>query len=111
VPESRSTLEDPTRWFRLDGKVVLITGASSGLGLGFAWALAGAGASVMLAARRADRLKAAVDALTTAGARAAFEPVDVTRPDDCERLVAATIERLALSRRRETPVTAVGRRS
>jgi NAD(P)-dependent dehydrogenase (short-subunit alcohol dehydrogenase family) len=86
-------LPDPTRWFRLDGKVVLITGASSGLGLGFAWALAGAGASVMLGARRRDRLAAAAEALAAAGARVAFETADVTRPDDCERLVASAVER------------------
>jgi NAD(P)-dependent dehydrogenase (short-subunit alcohol dehydrogenase family) len=94
VPEQRSTLEDPTRWFRMDGKVALITGAGSGLGLGFAWALAGAGASVMLGARRRDRLATAADALAAAGAQVAFEPTDVTRPEDCERLAAATIERL-----------------
>lgn len=93
MPEKR-TLEDPTRWFRLDGKVVLITGASSGLGLGFAWALAGAGASVMLAARRVDRLKTAAEELAAAGARVDFEAVDVAAPEDCERLVAATVERL-----------------
>ena len=42
--------------FRLDGKVALVTGASSGLGLRFAKVLAKAGASVALAARRTDRL-------------------------------------------------------
>ena len=42
--------------FRLDGKVAVVTGASSGLGVSFAPALAEAGADVVLGARRVDRL-------------------------------------------------------
>jgi NADP-dependent 3-hydroxy acid dehydrogenase YdfG len=42
--------------FRLDGKVAIVTGASSGLGVAFAQALAEAGADVALGARRVDRL-------------------------------------------------------
>ncbi len=50
-------MSDPiTDMFRLDGKVAVLTGASSGLGEGFAKTLAAAGASVVVAARRADRL-------------------------------------------------------
>jgi NADP-dependent 3-hydroxy acid dehydrogenase YdfG len=40
--------------FRLDGRVVVVTGASSGLGVGFAQSLAESGADIVLAARRVD---------------------------------------------------------
>jgi NAD(P)-dependent dehydrogenase (short-subunit alcohol dehydrogenase family) len=49
--------------FRLDGRVAVVTGASSGLGARFAAVLHGAGAQVVLAARRADRLQQLTDAL------------------------------------------------
>src|SRR5215207_2381922 len=48
---------DPLAPFRLDGKVAVLTGASSGLGARFARVLDGLGASVVLAARRTDRLE------------------------------------------------------
>ena len=53
--------------FRLDGRVAVITGASSGLGAGFARALSSAGATVVLAARRRDRLEALADDLRASG--------------------------------------------
>ena len=53
--------------FRLDGKRALVTGASSGIGLGCAVALASAGAHVVAAARGAEKLHAAVDALRAKG--------------------------------------------
>ncbi len=51
--------------FRLDGKVAIVTGASSGLGVAFAQALAEAGADLVLAARRAERLNATRARLST----------------------------------------------
>lgn len=63
--------------FRLDGRRALVTGASSGIGLGCAAALAEAGASVTLAARRADRLEAAVAALSATGFEATALALDV----------------------------------
>jgi NAD(P)-dependent dehydrogenase (short-subunit alcohol dehydrogenase family) len=61
--------------FRLDGKVALVTGASSGLGRHFARTLADAGARVVVAARRVDRLSALVAEL---GDAALALPMDVT---------------------------------
>lgn len=64
--------------FRLDGRIVLVTGASSGLGTHFAHLLAGAGARVAVAARRADKLQALVDSIAAAGGEARALSLDVT---------------------------------
>ena len=75
--------------FRLDDRVAVITGASSGLGAEFAVALAEAGADVVLGARREDRLaetKAKVEGL---GRRAVTVATDVAKPEDCQALVEA----------------------
>ncbi|HEX6590797.1 MAG TPA: glucose 1-dehydrogenase [Moraxellaceae bacterium] len=64
--------------FQLTGRRALVTGASSGLGLHFAEVLAAAGAEVVLAARRADKLEAAVEKLRASGARAHALALDVT---------------------------------
>jgi hypothetical protein len=55
--------DDPTRLFRLDGRVAVVTGASSGIGNRFARVLHGAGAHVVVTARRADRLAALAEDL------------------------------------------------
>ena len=56
--------------FSLKGKLVLVTGASSGLGTHFAQLLASCGAKVAVAARRADKLQSVVDGITQAGGEA-----------------------------------------
>ena len=76
--------------FRLDGKVAIVTGASSGLGVAFAEGLAQAGADVAVCARRADRLEQTRQAVEVHGRRCLTVPADVARPEDCERVVAQT---------------------
>ena len=79
--------------FRLDGKVAVVTGASSGLGVAFAQALAEAGADLVLGARRVDRLEETADLVRHAGRRVVTVATDVVDPEQCQRLVdAATSE-------------------
>ncbi|MGY4177687.1 NAD(P)-dependent dehydrogenase (short-subunit alcohol dehydrogenase family) [Bradyrhizobium sp. USDA 4518] len=71
-------MTDALQRFRLEGRVVLVTGASSGLGRHFAHLLAGVGARVALAARRVDLLQALVESITSAGGEARALALDVT---------------------------------
>ena len=78
--------------FKLDGRVAIVTGASSGLGVDFARSLAEAGADVALGARRVERLDETRRLVEAAGRRAITVATDVAKPDDCSALVAATVE-------------------
>ena len=80
--------------FRLDDKVAIVTGASSGLGVAFAKALAEAGADVALGARRAERLEDTKKLVEETGRRAIAVSTDVSKPEDCQALVDATVEQL-----------------
>nr|WP_267471338.1 SDR family oxidoreductase [Actinomarinicola tropica] len=80
---------DLTHLFDLDGRVAVVTGASSGLGERFARVLHAAGATVVVGARRADRLDALADDL---GERVVAVPVDVSTPDGREELVDAAVD-------------------
>jgi NAD(P)-dependent dehydrogenase (short-subunit alcohol dehydrogenase family) len=78
---------DPLQSFRLDNRVVIVTGATSGLGVGFAHAVAAVGGKVVLAGRRADRLDDVAGKLTARGASVAVKPTDVADQKACQALV------------------------
>jgi NAD(P)-dependent dehydrogenase (short-subunit alcohol dehydrogenase family) len=80
-----------TDMYRLEGKVAIVTGASSGLGVAFAQALAEAGADVVLGARRVDRLAATAQLVRDAGRRVLTVPTDVADPTQCQALVDAAM--------------------
>ncbi|WP_416896975.1 MAG: SDR family NAD(P)-dependent oxidoreductase [Minwuia sp.] len=79
---------------RLDGKVALVTGASSGLGAHFARVLAASGAAVGIAARRVERLEALVDEITSNGGRAFATSLDVTETGQIDAAVEAVEQAL-----------------
>lgn len=78
--------------FRLDEKVVIVTGASSGLGVSFAQAFAEAGANVVLGARRVDRLAQTAALVEAAGGTAISVATDVADVEQCQRLVDSAME-------------------
>ncbi|UZG52814.1 SDR family NAD(P)-dependent oxidoreductase [Rhodococcus opacus] len=77
--------------FRLDGRVAIVTGASSGLGVAFAQALAEAGADIVLAARRVDKLGDTAALVRATGRRALPVATDIADPDQCAALVDAAM--------------------
>jgi NADP-dependent 3-hydroxy acid dehydrogenase YdfG len=76
----------------IEGKVVAITGASSGIGEATALLLAERGAAVVLGARRTERLDKLVDAIRDGGGRAVSLSADVTKREDLDRLVGRAVE-------------------
>ena len=77
----------------LAGKIVLVTGASSGIGAAAAEVLASAGATVVVAARRVDRLEGLVHQIESRGGKALALPGDVTDEQTAQGLVTGTVSR------------------
>lgn len=75
----------------MEGKVIAITGASSGIGEAVARHFAKAGAAVMLGARRLHRLEVVADEIRRDGGRVALQRLDVTRREDVEAFVQAAV--------------------
>jgi NADP-dependent 3-hydroxy acid dehydrogenase YdfG len=73
------------------GKVIVITGASSGMGAAAARYLADKGASVVLGARRSDRIEALADEIVKGGGKAVAVETDVTSRDDVAKLVDTAV--------------------
>ena len=80
--------------FELSGRVAVVTGGNGGIGLGMARGLAAAGATVVLAARNAEKGEAAVASLTTSSAKSGFIAFDVADEGSCRAMIEETVERL-----------------
>ncbi|NMO02294.1 SDR family oxidoreductase [Gordonia sp. TBRC 11910] len=79
--------------FSVEDKVVVVTGASSGLGVAFATGFAEAGADVVLAARRVERLAETAAAVEAAGRTPLPVATDVTDPAQCQAAIDAAMEK------------------
>jgi NAD(P)-dependent dehydrogenase (short-subunit alcohol dehydrogenase family) len=86
--------DNPLASFRLDDRLVVVTGASQGIGRHLAEGLARAGAAVVLASRRKDKLEEVRAAIAAGGGQAEIVPTDVSRLDDVAALAGA-VRRLA----------------
>jgi len=76
------------------GKIVLVTGSTTGIGEACAHVFAASGAKVMVSGRHEQRGQAVVDAIAQAGGSAQFAAADLRAAGACERLVGHTVERL-----------------
>ncbi len=83
--------EDSELRERVSGRVVVITGASSGIGEALAYRLADAGAKVLLVARSVDKLGEIKQNIATRGGTAFAHPGDLSNAADTERLIAAIL--------------------
>lgn len=81
------------RLTRIEGRVALVTGGSSGIGAAIARALAARGATVALLARGNDRLEAEAARIASAGGRVSTHPCDVTDPAPLAKEIDSVVER------------------
>jgi short-subunit dehydrogenase len=77
----------------MQGKVVVITGASSGIGKALAYKFAAEGSKVMLAARNAEKLKEIVNDINNKGGEAAYCVTDVKQENDCKGMILSAVVR------------------
>jgi NAD(P)-dependent dehydrogenase (short-subunit alcohol dehydrogenase family) len=85
--------DDPLTSFRLDDRLIVVTGASEGIGRAFAENFARAGASVVLASRRREKLEEVRQAIAARGGKAEVVPTDVRQIAEI-RALAAAVRRL-----------------
>ncbi|MFI3258672.1 MAG: SDR family oxidoreductase [Rikenellaceae bacterium] len=77
---------------RMDGKCVIVTGASSGIGEALAREYAALGAKVVLGARQESKLQEIVEQIKAKGGEAVYSVADVVKVEDCEALVRSAID-------------------
>jgi 7-alpha-hydroxysteroid dehydrogenase len=79
--------------FRLDGRVVIVTGAGAGIGRGIAWLFAGAGAAVVVSDLKAEAAATVAGEIEAAGGTSAGVACNVTREEDLAAVVGTAIDR------------------
>jgi len=77
---------------RLEGKIAIVTGATSGIGKATALVFAAEGASIVITGRRVELGKAVEKQIRSGGGRCTFVEADHRHPEDCERVVQAALD-------------------